>query len=136
VTIKNFDTSARRGGSQTVANAVDIVFAIDGEELTAHPPTTGQLALFMNRGGNGGMVSVNAVFDFLEAVLDEDDFFIIETKLAEGVELEMLVDVVTYLIETWSTRPTSRSKGSSPSRKTTGPRSTAKPRPRAKTAST
>lgn len=123
--IKNFDTAARRG-AVAVNNPVDITFQIDGEELTAHPPTTGQIALFMTRSAQGGMGTITALFDLLSAVLDDDDIDLVESKLAEGVDIGLLTDIVSYLIEEWSARPTQPSSASSASRRTTGKRSTAK----------
>ena len=72
----------------------------------------------------------------MAAVLDEDDYDIIEDKLNEGVDLGLLTDIVSYLIEEWSARPTKPSSASSGSRKSTGKRSTAKRPAKAKTRST
>lgn len=131
---KNFDTAARRGDTG-VNNPVDIEFSIDGTDVVAHPPTTGQLALFIASTGGGGMTSVQAMFDFLGAILDDEGFDLIEEKLNDGVELALITDVITYLIEEWSARPTQQSSESTASRRSTGKRSTAKRPAAAKTPS-
>ena len=123
--MKNFETAARRGDA-SVANPIDIEFQLDGKTLTATPPTTGQLALFIGANGKGGLKSVNALFNFLSAILNDDDYAVIEEALQEGVEITVLTDIIGYLVGEWSDRPTSRSSASSASRKTTGKTSTVK----------
>lgn len=113
-----------------MVNDVDITFQIDGDELIAHPPTSGQLALFLT-GTGGGVGAVQSMFDFLDAVLDEEGVDIVREKLQEGVELALITDIINYLIEEWTARPTKSSTASTASRKSTGSRSTAKPRKKA-----
>lgn len=121
--MKNFDTAARRGQA-AMPNAVDITFQIDGVDYTAHPPTTGQIALFMGAQSEGGYTLVNAMFRFMDAVLDDEGVKALRAALQEGVELTLVSDIISYLIEEWSARPTTRSSGSSPTRKRTGAAST------------
>ena len=123
--MKNFETAARRG-VPAVSNPVDIPFQIDGTDFTAHPPTSGQLALFILAQGQGGYSVIGAMFTFLESILDEDGVVAIREKLTDGVELSLITDIISYLIEEWSARPTKPSSASSGSRKVTGNTSTAK----------
>ena len=129
--MKNFDTAARRGAS-AVDNAVEVAFQIDGEELIAYPPTSGQMVLLLTA-VDGGIGSIQAMFDFLGAVLDDDGVELIKDKLQEGMDLAIVTEIVQYLIEEWSGRPTESSSDSPASRKSTGQRSTAKPRKKAAT---
>lgn len=134
MTIKQFTTAARRG-TVAVANPIDITFEFEireGEfvEMTAHPPTTGQLALFFSHQTDGGTGFIRAMFDLLSCILPDDDYKIIEDQLYEGLDVEVLIDMIRYLTEEWSARPTPSSNGSSPSRPSTGRQSTGK-RPRA-----
>ena len=129
--MKQFTTAARRG-TAAVSNNADVTFEFevrDGEfvEMTAHPPTTGQLALFMGHQLETGTGAVRAMFSLLDAVLDERDYGIIENQLQDGLDVAVVIEVVQYLIEEWSGRPTGPSPASSPSRRTTGRRSTVKP---------
>lgn len=134
--MRQFTTAAKRGAAG-VANPIDLSFEYEvreGEfiEMVAHPPTTGQLALFM--GGNGrGMANVRALFDFLATVLDDKDYAIIEGQLRDGLDLQVVIDLVQYLSGEWSARPTSPPSDSSQSRKSTGRRSTVRHLPTAST---
>lgn len=111
-----------------MTDAEDVAFTLDGRELIAHPPTTGQLALFVAASGSGGLKTITGIFEFMEAVLDEDDYDYIEELLHEGVDLDLITDIISALIGEWSARPTGSSSGSTSSRKRTGKPSTAKPR--------
>ncbi|HEY6416445.1 MAG TPA: hypothetical protein VIX41_09415, partial [Acidimicrobiales bacterium] len=96
--MKQFTTAARRGVG-AVPVSVDVIFEWEvtkGEfvEMTAHPPTSGQLALFM-ADQNSAVGAVRAMFDLLAAVLDDRAYKVIEGQLREGLD----VAVVTELIE-------------------------------------
>ena len=123
--MKNFDTAARRGKT-AVNNPIDIEFQIDGESLTAHPPSSGQLALFMSGSSDGGMKTVRSMFDFMAAILDEADYAVLEGKLHDGIDLDVVTDIIRYVVEEWSARPTKPSSGSTKSRTATGSTSTVK----------
>lgn len=131
--MKQFKTAARRGTSG-VNNSTPITFEYEvnpGEfvEMVADPPTSGQLALFL-ADQTGGGDTVRALFSFLETVLRGDSYAIIEQQLREGLDVDVVVDMITYLTEEWSGRPTRRSSASSGSPSRNGPKSTVK-RPRA-----
>lgn len=128
--MKQFLTAARRGES-TLPNPVDIPFEYEmreGEmvEITAHPPTSGQMALFLLSQSDGGVGLMRALFDFLAAVLDDKDYAVIEESLHQGVDVMVPIELVRYLIEEWSARPTPLPPASPPSPRNTGRRSTAK----------
>lgn len=128
---KQFGTAARRGQA-AVPNAIDIAFDFEvgtdeWKTLTAHPPTSGQVALFLSQQGQGGVSTVTALFDFLAAVLDQADYDVIEAQLREGLDVGVITEIIEYLIEEWGARPTQRPSASSRSRNGTGRRSTVKP---------
>jgi hypothetical protein len=123
--MKEFTTAATRGKAG-VANAVEIEFKLDDEVLTAQPPTSGQVALFIQHGRGGGIASVTSLFEFFSDVLDDDDWKKVEDKLRDGMDVELLAQISNYLIGEWSGRPTTQSSASSPTRNGTGPKSTAK----------
>lgn len=131
MTMKQFRTAARRGEG-AVNNPVDLTFEFEVSEgefvvLTAKPPTTGQLALFFAHQYDSGTGSVRALFDFIAAVLSDKDYKIIEDQLQDGLDVAVVIEIVQYLTEEWSARPTKPARASSASRRNTGPRSTAKP---------
>jgi hypothetical protein len=130
MTMKQFKTASRRGEG-AVNNPVDLTFEFEvreGEfvELTAKPPTTGQLALFFAHQYDGGTSSVRALFDFVASVLSDADYKVIENQLQDGLDIAVVIEIVQYLTEEWSTRPTKPARASSASRRSTGPRSTGK----------
>ena len=66
------------------------------------------------------------MFDFVAAVLDDRDYRIIEDQLHDGLDVAVIIEIVQYLTEQWSARPTKAAPDSSASRRNTGRRSTAK----------
>ncbi|RPJ77445.1 MAG: hypothetical protein EHM24_00085 [Acidobacteria bacterium] len=126
--MKQFKTAAHRG-SPAVPNAVDIQFQWDEETLTAHAPSSGQLALLLSNmvDGNFRLESLGALFDFLKGVLDDEDYAVIHADLQQGLDIQLIVELIEALIEEWSVRPTTPAVVSSRSRPTTGRRSTARP---------
>lgn len=129
--MKQFTTAARRG-TAAVRNPVDVTFEFEvreGEfvEMTAHAPTTGQLALFMAHQIDTGTGAVRSMFQLLASVLDDKDYRVIENQLHDGLDVAVVTEVVQYLIEEWSARPTSPPSASPPSPPSTGSRSTESP---------
>jgi hypothetical protein len=114
-----------------VPNAVDIEFKLDETVLTAHAPTSGQVALFIQHGRTGGIASVTALFEFFSDVLNDKDWKIVESSLRDGMDVDLLSEIANWLIGEWSGRPTRLSSVSSPTGNGTGPRSTGKPQAKA-----
>lgn len=123
--MKEFSTAATRGKAG-VTNPVKIEFMLDDKTLVAHPPTTGQIALLLQGGRDGGVSSITAMFEFFSDILDDADWAIIHEKLRDGMDVDLLAAVSTYLIGEWSGRPTVPSSVSSRTRNGTGRQSTAK----------
>jgi hypothetical protein len=123
--MREFSTAATRGKAG-VPNPVDIEFKLDDKVLTAHPPTTGQVALHVQSGRGGGIRSVTSLFEFFSDILDDDDWDVIHDQLRDGMDVELLATISNHLIGEWSGRPTSPSSGSSRTPNGTGPRSTVK----------
>jgi hypothetical protein len=128
--MREFTTAATRGRAG-VPNAIDIEFKLDDDVLTAHAPTSGQVALFVQHGRAGGIASVTSLFEFFSDVLDDPDWKKVEIKLRDGMDVDLLSEISTYLIGEWSGRPTRLSSVSSPTGNGTGPRSTVKRAPKA-----
>jgi len=128
--MKQFQTAARRGKA-AVSNPIDIQFEFEVREgeyvtMTAHAPTTGQLALFLGADTATGQGSIRAMFDLLDSVLVDKDYAIVEDQLRSGMDVEVVVEIVQYLVGEWAARPTTPPPVSSPSRRTTGRQSTAR----------
>ena len=121
--MREFTTAATRGKAG-VPNAVDIEFKLDDDVMTAHAPTSGQVALFIQHGRAGGIASVTSLFEFFSDVLDDKDWKKVEVKLRDGMDVDVLAEISNHLIGEWSGRPTHLSPVSSRTRNGTGPRST------------
>ena len=128
--MREFTTAATRGKAG-VPNAVDIEFKLDDDVMTAHAPTSGQVALFVQHGRAGGLASVTSLFEFFSDVLDDADWKKVEVKLRDGMDVDLLSEISTYLIGEWSGRPTHLSSVSSPTANGTGRQSTGKPQAKA-----
>jgi len=108
----------------------------EGEFVTmlAHAPSSGQFALLMKSNGERTLAAqMRGMFDFLAAILDDDDYEVIEQQLHEGMDVEVITDLVSWLIGEWADRPTQPRSVSPSSPRTTGRRSTARPRAAAST---
>ena len=138
--MKQFITAARRGKA-AVTNPVDVEFEFEASpgnfvQMTAHAPTTGQLALFLGHQEDANSGGVRALFSLLNDVLDDDSYRIIEAQLRDGLDVDVIVEIVQYLVAEWAARPTGPPPGSSASRRTTGAGSTGRPRNAVSTTST
>jgi hypothetical protein len=118
-----------------LVNSDDIEFKIDDDVLVARAPTTGQVALFIQKGRNGGMRSIEAMFEFFADILDDKDWNVVEGKLRDGMDVELLAEISNHLIGEWSGRPTKQPSASARTRNGTGRASTVKPRKQVSTTS-
>ena len=130
--MREFTKAVRR--ESAITNPVTVEFAINGEVLTAEPPTSGQIAYFMamQSTGDPGKIA-QALLELLFVCLGDDYEFFEDGLKAGEIDMEMCGEVLEFLTEEWSARPTSPASGSSPSRGSTGKRSTATKRSAAKT---
>lgn len=116
-----------------VDGAEPITFTVDDDEWTANVPTAGEMALLFaaqsdsRDTGDAVAATIDFVYNILtpedrrryrERLLDPDDTF----------DFDTVSDILTGLMEEWGDRPTQSSGGSTPTRGSTGKRSTAKRR--------
>jgi len=113
-------------GRAVFNNTADIKFKLGDDEMTARCPTTGQLSLFFRGGSRGGLRSIEALIEFFSDVLDDKDWRKVETRLRDGMDIDILSTISNDLIGEWSGRPTPLSSVSSPTPNGTGPKSTVK----------
>jgi hypothetical protein len=134
--MREFKAAAQRDA--VLENPIEIEFSVVGTVFRANPPSSGQLTVFMasQADADDPTVIAKGMLELLAAVLGED-YPAFEAMLKSGdIEMSMVMDIIEYLTETWSARPTQRASALSPSRVSTGKRSTARPRPKASTPST
>lgn len=118
--MQEFKTAA---GRVAFNEGKDIVFTVDDREMTAHPPTTGQLALFMR---TDGVRATSSLLGFLSDVLEPIDWRWCEARLHGGVDVGVFAEIATWLIGEWAGRPTLPASDSSDTPSDTGDTSTAK----------
>lgn len=106
----------------------NIEFTVDDRVMTAHPPTTGQLALFMR---TDGVRATSALLGFLSDVLEPIDWRWCEARLHGGVDVAVFAEIATWLIGEWAGRPMLPASDSSSTASDTGASSTEKPRAKA-----
>lgn len=104
-------------------------FAIDGFEVKAYKPGSGQFALLMASTGRHSNVAEKTAgaINFFMSVLDDEAYNHVVSRLLDRKDpfgIEQVSEIMEWMIEEWSARPTQSSSGSSPSRKPAGRKST------------
>lgn len=106
-----------------------IEFSVDGKMCNAYRPTSGQIAVYMATAGRHATREDNiaGVVDFFAGVLDRGsrDYLIRRLMDREDpFEVEQVEEIISYLIEEWSGRPTEQASDSHKSPPSTGTSST------------
>lgn len=136
---KSFKIATDRALDAEVVERLD--FTIDGTEETlyAYLPTSGQLVMLAAAVGARDMTRQSAEFmETFWSLLDEKSEGILRARMLDPYDpfdLSDIMNIIEWLSEEGSGRPTSPSSDSSPTRTATGTRSTARARQRASTRS-
>jgi hypothetical protein len=117
---------------------VPLMFKIDGHECRAYRPTDGQMAMVMTSLGRhvSDATKVAGIIDFFITILDDESHqYVVERLLSrdDALGLEQVEEVMMWLIEEWSGRPTQKPAVSTGSQANGGPKS--KPRTTKRTSS-
>ena len=133
--MKEFRNSARES---TLENPVPVEFAIEGIQFEAHPPSSGQVTLMMASQADGDPIEISkGLLEFLLAILGDEQYITFENGLKSGeIQMELVMEIVEWLVEQWSNRPTTSASASSQRSAAPTKRSTAKRPAKAKTRST
>lgn len=125
--MRDINTSTA-ASSATFENNVPVTFHIDADEVTAHPPTEGQLALVLgSMADEGSPTMVSEVLSFFFGMFDDDDARLLRERMRNGtLPMDAVSEIIEALIEEWSKRPTKSPSGSTQSRRRTGKNSTEK----------
>jgi len=104
-------------------------FAVDGVLCTAYRPKDGQLAMLMASTGRHTTSSeqIAGVINFFVNVLDDDSQQYIVGRLLDRTDkfgIDEVQEIMEWLIEEWSARPTKSPSDSRTSRQTGGRKST------------
>jgi len=109
-------------------------------EVTIEYPGSGQ-AIYMTAtiaGTDGDITQVGELVQFLYHLVEEEDAIFIKHSLLDrksGFDGESVIELIEYLTEEWSSRPTRSLTGLSKSQPRTGPSSTGGARRKASTPS-
>jgi hypothetical protein len=112
-----------------------------GREIVLEYPGSGQV-VFMTAalaGNDGDITQVGEVVQFIYHLVSDEDQQYIKSKLLDrysGFDGEAVIELIEYVTEEWSSRPTRSASSSSPSRRATGASSTAGARRKVSTSST
>lgn len=125
--MKEFTTAAEAA----VNDEETLEFKIDDRVVTSYRPTDGQLAMLMASLGRhtATTVKVAGVIDFFVTILDDESYDYVVSRLLsreDPLGMDQVQEVIEWLIEEWSGRPTQSLSVSTPSPKNGGPKS--KPR--------
>jgi hypothetical protein len=127
--MREFKTAARQAVDPEAAEK-PIEFEVDGEVWRAYKPTEGQLAWLMANATDFAKVEDQAAasINFFVGLFDDDTRRLIAQRLLDRDDpfgLEEIGEITEYLTEEWAARPTKPSSVSTPSRRSTGRKSTA-----------
>lgn len=107
-----------------------VTFTICGEEFTCHPAVQGSVLLKFIAGAdsNNGGRAAEAMRWFFAQVMSEDEvqrFYDLIDGDEYVIDMQQLAEISSWLVETYSARPTEPSKSSRNGRKKSGPTSMA-----------
>ena len=111
-------------------------FLLDDVEYTALPPTETQFALMMAAMSDDRPTEegIAAILDFFLGMFSPEEAAMLKQRLRDRDDpfnFQNMYDILAGVVEEWTERPTKPSNASTPSRPSTGRKSTAKPRSKA-----
>lgn len=127
--MKEFTTAAKKEIAADSGAEDAVTFKIDDEEIKAFRPSESQFILFMAAVGMGstGTDGVAGVVNFLLSTLDAPSKSYIAGRLLDRDDpfgMDELQEIMEYLVEEWSGRPTESPSGSASSQPAGGQKST------------
>lgn len=125
--MKEFVTAVEAAENDDEEGWVD--FKVDGYQCRARRPSPGQVAYLSSTMHKHAPLhqKIAGSINFCFAVMDEDSASYLSEKLlsqSDAFELPQVQDIIEFLLEEWSGRPTERSSDSSSTAATTGSNST------------
>lgn len=124
MTMKQFTTAVAEA-EETDLDEGKIEFEVDGFACTAYRPTEGQFAILMASTGRHSSMDdmVAGIINFVDGMLDDTSSAHLMKRLMDRkdkFELENVQEIMEWLIEEWTARPTQEPSGSTPSPASTG----------------
>lgn len=104
-------------------------FSVDGQALVCYQPSDGQLAMLMASVGRhiSKTQQVAGIINFFVEVMDEPSHIYLTERLLDRTDpfgLEEVTEIMSWMIEEWTGRPTQSLSVSTPSRTNGGRKST------------
>ena len=98
------------GDGKKLADYEPLGFELGGEEFTCHPAIQGAVFLdFVENSSDDETSSAAALYDFLKAAMPEEEYERLQALLHSDdviFEIDVIGEVVKYLVEEYSSRPT------------------------------
>lgn len=131
--MKEFVTAVKATAEDDEAIAGQPVhIKVDDREVTFSPATTGQIAILLagTADSSSTVQGIASSINFFFALLENpDDVRYFKTRLLsrkDPFDTEQITDIVEYLVEEWTARPTKQPSDFQPSQQSDGRKSTAK----------
>lgn len=127
--MKEFTRSAKQ--NDTPLGDDPLSFKIGDDEFTVYPPTTAMFALFLSSQAENRTIAdqMAGVVDLVDGLLTEEQRPLFHKRLLDRnhpLDFDVLQEIIEWLLEEWSARPTQESSDSSSSQRSGGRKSTAK----------
>ena len=131
--MREFTTAANEVAAEAEGGDNGMTFKVDGVECKAYRPKDGQLAVLMATTGrhSSNEEQVAGLINFFVAVLDDESHSYIVSRLLDRRDsfgLEQVQDIMEWMVEEWSGRPT-RSPSVSTSSPPSGGQKSTQPTP-------
>lgn len=127
--MREFTTAANAVAEETQDGEKGMPFVVDGVECRAFKPADGQLAVLIATTSKHSSTQeqVAGLINFFVAVLDDDSHSYIVSRLLDRRDpfgITEVQDIMEWMVEEWSGRPTKSPSVSTQSPGSTGPSST------------
>lgn len=119
-------------GGTKISEFEPLTFELNGSEFTCNPaiPGAALLNFVKDADGDSGGDSAKALFNFLKAAMPVDEYKRLDEVLNAPdviIDIELIGEIVSWLVEEFSSRPTTRPEVSSNGQQTSGRSSTEEP---------
>lgn len=116
MTVKKTNSRHRSFATKKSADLEPLGFDIDDESFTARPAIPGAVILdFIAAGQDGGLAIATQLINFYESALEPSEFARFQKKIYDPdviVDEELLGEIVAYLVEEYTSRPSAASSES------------------------
>lgn len=112
-------------GGTKISDFEPLTFELNGAEFTCNPaiPGAALLNFVKDADGDSGGDSAKALFNFLKAAMSDEEYGRLDGILNASdviIDIELIGEIVSWLVEEYSSRPTTRPEVSSNGQQTSG----------------